>query len=124
MTTRAGRRWAVVAVTAAIAAGCSDMGDRSMAPAQPEPSNRSVVVEIPEFRFSPDPLRIKAGTAVVWHNGHNQAHTSTGAGAMRWNTGNVAPGATSAPVVFPEPGTYPYFCALHPFMKGTVEVSR
>jgi plastocyanin len=79
-------------------------------------------VEIPAFRFDPDPVRIKAGTAVVWHNAHDQAHTSTGAGAMPWNTGTLAPGRASAPVTFAKPGTYPYICALHPFMKGTVEV--
>lgn len=121
---------AVVVVVGTLSA-CSDSGPRpSGAPADRSetmaPADRadSVTVEIPDFRFDPDPVRVKVGTSVVWHNGHDQAHTSTGAGAMRWNTHNIAPGATSAPVTFDEPGTYPYFCALHPFMKGTVEVSR
>lgn len=128
-----GTRCAVVAavMVAGALTACSDTGRNPSAPSPDRnttmaPAERagSVTVEIPGFRFDPDPLRVKVGTAVVWHNGHDQAHTSTGAGTKRWNTQNIAPGATSAPVTFDEPGTYPYFCALHPFMKGTVEVGR
>lgn len=112
------------------AAACSDTGPRTSNATAPtsasnatDSTSKTVTVKIGDFRFEPPTLRIRAGTAVVWRNTHNQAHTSTGAGDMRWNTGNVAPGAASAPVTFPKPGTFPYFCALHPFMKGTVEVS-
>jgi plastocyanin len=112
---------AALALLALAGAACSDEGPRTSNTTAPTAG--TVTVEIPEFRFDPPTLRIRAGTAVVWRNTHNQAHTSTGAGEMRWNTGNVAPGAASAPVAFPTPGTFPYFCALHPFMKGTVEVS-
>lgn len=110
---------------------CSDRNERSATgsgkvsgPLQSAPSQdaSTATVRIGDFRFEPQRIEVKVGTAVVWRNTHNQAHTSTGAGAMRWNTGNIAPGAAAAPVTFSTPGTYPYFCALHPFMKGTVVV--
>lgn len=83
----------------------------------------TVAVEIPEFVFSPTPVAISACDSVVWKNTHTQAHTSTGNGDQTWTTGNLAPDAESEPVLFEESGTFTYICALHPFMKGTVEVS-
>jgi len=83
----------------------------------------TVTVQIGEFRFDPTPLAIGACDSVVWNNAHNQAHTSTGNGAMTWGTGNVEPGATSAAVAFNAAGSFAYICALHPFMKGEVQVS-
>jgi plastocyanin len=56
-------------------------------------------------------------------NAHDQAHTSTGTGDQDWSTGNIQPGASSEPVTFDDAGTFTYICALHPFMKGEVEVS-
>ena len=83
----------------------------------------TVTVEIPEFAFSPTPVQVKACDSVVWENTHTQAHTSTGKGDKAWSTGNIADGATSDPVLFDQTGSFAYICALHPFMKGTVEVS-
>jgi plastocyanin len=83
----------------------------------------TVTVNIGDFLFDPTPVQIGACDSVVWHNGHTQPHTSTGTGEQAWNTGNVAPDADSEPVAFETAGTYAYICALHPFMKGTVEVA-
>jgi plastocyanin len=83
----------------------------------------TVTVTIPEFRFDPTPVRIHPCDEVVWTNAHDQAHTSTGTGAQDWSTGNIQPGSSSEPVAFPTAGTFSYICALHPFMRGTVEVT-
>lgn len=83
----------------------------------------TVVVEIPEFAFDPSPVEVEACDSVVWVNAHTQAHTSTGGGEKTWSTDNIAPGARSEPVLFEEPGSFSYLCALHPFMEGVVEVS-
>jgi plastocyanin len=91
--------------------------DCDMAPGE------TVTVEIPEFMFSPDPVEISACDSVVWKNTHTQAHTSTGKGDKAWSTDNIAAGSESEPVLFDETGSFAYICALHPFMKGTVEVS-
>ena len=95
------------------------------APAEDEPAGEAATttVAIGDFVFDPTPVEVAVGDSVVWENTHSQAHTATGNGDLDWNTGNVAPGDTSEPVTFDEPGTYTYICALHPFMEGTVEVS-
>jgi plastocyanin len=83
----------------------------------------TVTVEIGDFVFDPTPVKVHACDQVVWHNGHDQAHTSSASGGQSWNTGNIQPGETSDPVPFPAAGSFPYMCALHPFMKASVEVS-
>ena len=82
-----------------------------------------MTVEIPEFAFDPNPVEIAVCDSVVWKNVHTQAHTSTGNGDKVWSTNNIAPNAESEPVRFEETGSFAYICALHPFMKGTVEVT-
>lgn len=83
----------------------------------------TVTVEIGDFDFDPTPVDIGVCDEVVWHNGHDQAHTSSSSGEPGWNTGNLAPDQTSEPVRFEEAGDHAYLCALHPFMEGTVSVS-
>jgi plastocyanin len=84
---------------------------------------RTVTVTVDDFAFAPTPVQVHACDSVVWKNVHDQAHTSTGSGATSWNTGNIAPGATSEAVRFAHAGTFAYVCALHPFMHGEVDVS-
>ena len=83
----------------------------------------TVTVEIGEFVFDPTPIEVSVGDSVLWENTHNQPHTSSGNGDQTWDTANIQPGDTSAPVVFDQAGTFTYICGLHPFMEGTVEVS-
>jgi plastocyanin len=83
----------------------------------------TATVEIGDFTFEPATLRIDRCTEVAWHNGHDQAHTSSADQGARWSTGNIAPGETSAPIAFDDAGTFTYHCALHPFMTATVQVA-
>lgn len=83
----------------------------------------TVNVDIGDFAFEPATVKVAACDEVTWTNTHTQPHTSTGTGDQQWSTDNVQPGDTAAGVLFETPGTYTYICALHPFMKGTVEVS-
>jgi plastocyanin len=100
---------------------CGDDGEGGARSAERSPE--AVTVQIPGFDFEPDPIRIGVGDSVVWENTHDQAHTATGDGDLRWSTGNLAAGESADPVAFDEAGTFTYLCALHPFMTGTVEVT-
>jgi plastocyanin len=79
------------------------------------------VVEIPAFRFMPPVIKIPVGTSVIWSNTHGRAHTAT-ADDFSWDTGQIAPGDSSDPIVFDVAGTFPYHCDNHTEMRGTVEV--
>ena len=72
--------------------------------------------------YSPDPLTVKVGQAVSWHNGDSLAHTATADGGA-FNTGNIDPAATSMPITMSTAGTFPYHCQFHGFtMTGTLIV--
>lgn len=116
---------ALAALATLALAGCGDTTtDERAGSANGDAAEcETVTVEIPEFTFAPDPIEISACDSVTWENTHTQAHTSTGNGDQQWSTGNIAPGATSDPVTFDDPGELTYICALHPFMTGTVLVS-
>jgi plastocyanin len=104
------------------AAGCGDTGDAASAEA-PGGSCRTVTVSIGDFRFEPATIAVHRCDRVVWENDHDQAHTSTGQGDQTWSSGSLEPGERSEPVELRRDGTFAYVCALHPFMKGQVEVS-
>ena len=75
-------------------------------------------VNMGENFFSPLTITIDVGGTVTWLNSGQEDHTATGNG---FDTGTVAPGA-SASHTFPTAGTFPYVCALHSDMSGTVQV--
>ena len=79
------------------------------------------VVNIVNFAFSPGTLTIKAGTTVTWTNNDSTTHTVT-LDDGSCDAGQVKAGSTGS-LTFGVAGTYPYHCAIHPTMKGTVVVS-
>ncbi|TMD82921.1 MAG: hypothetical protein E6I78_13400 [Chloroflexi bacterium] len=72
--------------------------------------------------FSPKPIQVTVGSTVTWTNATAPVHTAT-SDSGAWDTGNIAPGATSSAVSFPTAGTFAYHCAIHPSMTGSVVVS-
>lgn len=77
-------------------------------------------VEISNFAFAPEAIKVNAGTEVTWTNDDDARHTAT-ADDGSFDTGDLDRG-DSASATFDEPGTYSYFCRFHAFMKATVEV--
>lgn len=80
-----------------------------------------VEVAIVDFAFDPAQIEIAAGTTVSWTNEDSVPHTAT-ADDGSFNTGVLQQG-NSATHTFDTPGTFPYICAFHPSMKGTVIVT-
>jgi plastocyanin len=70
--------------------------------------------------YSPNPITVAVGGTVTWINNDVVAHTSTANGGA-WNSGSIAPGGRF-PMTFPTAGSFPYHCAIHPGMIGTVTV--
>jgi plastocyanin len=71
--------------------------------------------------YSPAAVTVALGQRVSWRNADTTPHTATENGAL-WDTGNIDAGATSAPIPMNTPGTFSYFCTLHPLMQGTLTV--
>jgi plastocyanin len=79
-------------------------------------------VGITGFSFGPTPVKVIAGKSVTWTNGDDSPHQITVTGKPL-KTAVLLKG-DSASLEFAEPGTYEYGCALHPAMKGSVEVTK
>ena len=76
--------------------------------------------KIDNFTFVPPRLTVKAGTTVTWRNEDDIPHTVTSA-SQRFKS-NALDTDDSFSFTFTEPGTYEYFCSLHPRMTGTIVV--
>jgi plastocyanin len=81
--------------------------------------------------FQPNPVQINVGDTVTWTNDDTQPHTVT-AGAIAQPSGEFDSSPNFNPLISPQQtfshtftqaGQYPYYCALHPNMVGTVNVS-
>ncbi|MGK4585440.1 cupredoxin domain-containing protein [Kitasatospora sp. HPMI-4] len=91
---------------------------------QPSAPAAANAVTIKNFAFSPATLTVKAGTKVTWTNTDPDAHTVTskqGSGGPLQSPALATNDTYS--YTFDKPGTYPYFCTIHPFMTATVEVT-
>ena len=77
-------------------------------------------IGIKEFKYAPSMLTVRTGTTVTWVNHDEEPHTVTSATGAFSSPGLV--NDDTFVQTFTKPGTYEYFCALHPYMKATVVV--
>jgi plastocyanin len=77
-------------------------------------------VRIQQFKFVPAALTVPVGTTVTWTNTDAAIHTVTSATKVFASDGLDKGGTFS--YTFTAPGTYPYACARHPSMTGTITV--
>ena len=78
-------------------------------------------VAIVDLTFQPDTIEVAAGSSVTWRNDDAFDHTVT-ASEGAFNSGIMGEGQEFSQA-FDTPGTFEYFCAIHPSMTGTVVVS-
>ncbi len=72
------------------------------------------------LEYGPARLEVAAGTTITWTNRAPVPHTVTGDDGS-WGSPLLDPGEVWS-YTFAKPGTYPFHCAPHPFMKGVVVV--
>jgi len=91
---------------------------------KPAPAEKAAVhvVEIKDFAFSPAELEIRVGDTVRFINRDEAGHTAT-ADDGSFDTGLLKQDK-SGEVAFASAGTFGYYCAPHPGMKGTVVVRK
>jgi plastocyanin len=77
-------------------------------------------VKIDNFTFSPATLTVPVGSKVTWVNEDDVPHQVMASG--RTFKSQVLDTDQSFSQTFASPGTYEYFCSLHPHMKGTIVV--
>jgi plastocyanin len=77
-------------------------------------------VTVADFHFTPAATTIHVGDTITWTNDGPSSHTATAHGGS-FDTGVLKKGQ-SASHTFTQPGTFTYFCQIHPFMHGTIVV--
>jgi plastocyanin len=80
----------------------------------------TVEVKIDNFVFNPQTVTVKAGDTVTWVNHDDIPHTATSkTGVFRSKALDTD---DKFSFTFTTPGSFAYFCALHPHMTGSIVV--
>lgn len=90
---------------------------------QPPTSQQTAdaTVKIRNFKFEPANLAIAVGKTVQFINVDEEPHTATATDGS-FNSKALDTNQTWN-YTATKPGTYPYICSVHPFMKGTLTVT-
>jgi plastocyanin len=117
---RLSRIWIVLSLMLLFAlSSCGETaapGSTPAAASTPSP----VEVQILDFKFDPATVTVPVGTTVVWVNQGPTEHSATSKQGL-WDSHLLQKGA-SYQYTFTKPGTYPYWCTIHPEMLGTIIV--
>jgi plastocyanin len=89
--------------------------EKSMAAGPP-----SVDIKIDNFSFTPPTLTVKAGTQITWTNADDIPHTVVSEDQSFKS--KVLDTDEKFTFMASKPGTYSYFCSIHPKMTGRVVV--
>ena len=109
------------ALLAALGLGIAGLGAGAgnvTANAQPKPETREVKID--NFTFGPAELTVVVGTTVTWTNRDDIPHTVVSTDKVFKS--KVLDTDETFSSTFSTPGTFPYFCSIHPKMTGTVVV--
>ena len=86
----------------------------------------AAIPEDGQLYYDPENIDIEVGTTVVWENVDNTMHTATSGNPNEGFDGVFDSDIMSAgdlyEFTFSEAGSYEYYCILHPWMVGTVNV--
>jgi plastocyanin len=107
----------VAVVLLAMFAAVARVGD---AAAAQEKMAATADVKIDNFSFGPTALTVPVGTTVTWTNRDDIPHTVVSTDGVFKSKALDTDDKFS--FAFTKPGTYPYFCSIHPKMTGQVIV--
>ena len=111
---------ALVLVSVPIVVSATGAQKHPAAKAQKHPT-RTVVIQ--NFHFKPAHITVKRGTRVRWVNRDSATHTVTANKAGSFDSGHLRRGQSYSHT-FKTAGKKAYHCEIHPFMRGSVTVTR
>lgn len=111
-----------VAALGLCVSGCSGPGSQAGGNAgNPNAPSNAIIINVVAIKgsqsFSPNPANIPSGQMVVWHNTDSVTHR-VALFDRSIDTGNLEPGAFSAPMALRAIGEYR--CTIHPEMVGAL----
>ena len=107
-------RWIIASVAGmALMAGAASATEPAAAAA--------VQINIFNYKFDPASVTVSVGTTVTWTNKDEIPHTVASSDKSFQGSAGLDTG-DSYSYTFTKPGTYKYYCTLHPFMTGVIVV--
>jgi plastocyanin len=128
--TRLGRTRPPTGVTALLTAaalalaGCGGGGDAGSSSSTSATAASNVTpqaVKIVDYTYKPETITVPTGATVEFDNKDSTAHTATSTESGAFESGAIQPGESGS-ITLRKAGTFAYYCAFHPFMKGKIVV--
>jgi len=86
-------------------------------------SSKQNRIEIKDFAFNPQTLTVKSGEKVTWINRDEEPHTIVSV-EKQFKKSTALDTDQEFTITAGTPGTYNYFCSVHPKMTGTIVVEK
>ena len=80
-------------------------------------------IEIKDFAFNPQTLTVKSGEKITWINRDEEPHTVVSV-EKQFKKSTALDTDQEFTITAGAPGTYTYFCSVHPKMTGTIVVVK
>jgi plastocyanin len=80
-------------------------------------------IEIKDFAFNPQTITVKSGQKITWINHDEEPHTVVSVG-KKFQKSSALDTDQEFSISAGAPGTYEYFCSVHPKMTGTIVVEN
>ncbi len=80
-------------------------------------------IEIKDFAFNPQTLTVKSGEKITWINRDEEPHTIVSV-EKQFKKSTALDTDQEFTITTGAPGTYTYFCSVHPKMTGTIVVMK
>jgi plastocyanin len=100
--------------------GLSALATAAAVAVRAQPTAGTKDVKIDNFTFGPAELTVPVGTTITWANRDDIPHTVVSTDKVFRS--KVLDTGEKFSFTFSTPGTFPYFCSIHPKMTGKVVV--
>jgi len=80
-------------------------------------------IEIKDFAFNPQSITVKSGEKITWINRDEEPHTVVSV-EKQFKKSSALDTDEEFTITTGAPGTYTYYCSVHPKMTGTIVVTK
>ena len=80
-------------------------------------------IEIKDFAFNPQTITVKSGEKITWINRDEEPHTVVSV-EKQFKKSSALDTDQEFTITAGAPGTYTYYCSVHPKMTGTIVVEK
>ena len=80
-------------------------------------------IEIKDFAFNPQTITVKSGEKITWINRDEEPHTIVSV-EKQFKKSSALDTDQEFTITAGPPGTYTYYCSVHPKMTGTIVIEK